>query len=62
MLCEALSYWYTAVSHDAVLPVMGEKQAEFALQMVQRPHVDPDRFTAVWDEVLALMDTYELAP
>ncbi len=39
-----------------------EKQAEFALQMVQRPHVDPDRFTAVWEEVLALMDTYELAP
>ena len=39
-----------------------EKQAEFALQMVQRPHVDLDRFTAVWEEVLALMDTYELAP
>ncbi len=39
-----------------------EKQAEFALQMVRRPHADPERFTAVWDEVLALMDTYELAP
>ena len=24
------SYWYTAVSHDAVLAVIGEKQAEFA--------------------------------
>ena len=39
-----------------------EKQAEFALQMIRRPHGDQERFTAVWDEVLALMDTYELAP
>jgi acyl-CoA dehydrogenase len=39
-----------------------EKQAAFALQMVQRPKVDPERFAFVWDEVLALMDTYELAP
>ena len=39
-----------------------DKQAAFALQMVQRPHVDPDRFAAVWDEALALIDTYELAP
>jgi len=37
-----------------------EKQAEFALQMVARPHGDLDRFGAVWNEVLALMDTYEL--
>lgn len=39
-----------------------EKQAAFALQMVRRPHVDPDRFAAVWDEASALMDTYRLAP
>ena len=39
-----------------------EKQAEFALQMVRRPHVDPQRFGFVWDETLALMGTYELAP
>ena len=25
-----MSYWYTAVSHDAVLAVIGEKQAELA--------------------------------
>ena len=39
-----------------------DKQAAFALQMVQRPHVDPARFGFVWDEALALIDTYELAP
>ena len=39
-----------------------DKQASFALEMVQRPDVDPERFAAVWDEALALMDTYELAP
>jgi acyl-CoA dehydrogenase len=39
-----------------------EKQAEFALQMIRRPHVDPERFAAVWGDVLALMDTYALAP
>ena len=39
-----------------------EKQADFALQMVRRPHVDPERFAAVWDEASALMDTYRLAP
>lgn len=39
-----------------------DKQAEFALQMVQRPHADPDRFAYVWDEASALMDTYRLAP
>jgi hypothetical protein len=39
-----------------------DKQAAFALQMVQRPHVDPERFAFVWDEALALIDTYELAP
>jgi len=39
-----------------------EKQAEFALQMIRRPQVDPERFAAVWDDVLALMDTYALAP
>ena len=42
--------------------VTNEKQAEFALEMVRRPHVDKDRFDAVWSETLALMDTYELAP
>ena len=39
-----------------------EKQSAFALQMVQRPHVDADRFAAVWAEASSLMDTYELAP
>ncbi len=39
-----------------------EKQAAFALQMVQRPHVDPERFARVWAEASALMDTYRLAP
>ena len=38
-----------------------EKQAEFALDMVRRPHADPDRFDTMWNEVWALMDTYELA-
>ncbi len=38
-----------------------QKQAGFALEMIQRPHGDLDRFGAVWDEVLALLDTYELA-
>jgi len=37
-----------------------EKQAEFALQMIARPHGDLDRFGNVWNEVLALIDTYEL--
>ena len=39
-----------------------EKQAEFALDMVRRPHVDQHRFDHVWGEVLSLMDTYELVP
>ncbi|MEL7209274.1 MAG: acyl-CoA dehydrogenase, partial [Actinomycetota bacterium] len=39
-----------------------EKQAEFAHDMVRRPHADLDRFDAVWNDVLSLMDTYELAP
>ena len=39
-----------------------EKQAAFALQMVVRPHADPARFAAVWDEASSLMDTYQLAP
>ena len=39
-----------------------DKQAEWALQMVRRPHVDPDRFATVWAEASALMDTYRLAP
>ncbi len=39
-----------------------EKQAEFALQMIRRPHVDPQRFAFVWDEAHSLMGTYELAP
>jgi len=30
--------------------------------MIRRPQVDPERFAAVWDDVLALMDTYALAP
>ncbi len=38
------------------------EQAEFALQMVQRPNGDPARFARVWDEASALMDTYQLAP
>jgi acyl-CoA dehydrogenase len=42
-------------------PATNEKQAEFALNMVRRPHGDVARFDAVWNEVLALMDTYELA-
>ncbi|MEM9132807.1 MAG: acyl-CoA dehydrogenase [Actinomycetota bacterium] len=37
-----------------------QKQAEFALQMVQRPTVDDARFETLWSEVLALLDTYEL--
>jgi acyl-CoA dehydrogenase len=39
-----------------------EKQAEFALQMVRRPHVDPERFAEVWAEVSSLLGSYELAP
>ncbi len=39
-----------------------EKQAEFAAQMICRPEAGGDRFDTVWSEVLALMDTYELAP
>ena len=39
-----------------------DKQADFALQMVQKPRVDPARFSYVWDEASALMDTYRLAP
>jgi acyl-CoA dehydrogenase len=42
-------------------PATNEKQAEFALNMVRRPHGDVARFDTVWNEVLALMDTYELA-
>ncbi len=37
-----------------------EKQAGFALEMIARPHVDHGRFDAVWNEVLALMDTYQM--
>ena len=43
-------------------PATSDKQAEFALQMVQRPHGDPARFAFVWDEASALMDTYQLTP
>ena len=39
-----------------------DKQAEFALQMVRRPHADPERFNQVWEEAAALMGTYQLAP
>ena len=39
-----------------------DEQAAFALEMVRRPHVDPDRFARVWAEASALMDTYQLAP
>ena len=39
-----------------------DKQAEFALQMVVRPHVDPDRFARIWTEASALQGTYRLAP
>jgi len=39
-----------------------DQQAELALSMVRRPHIDPERFDRVWDEASALMDTYQLAP
>ncbi len=39
-----------------------DKQADFALEMVRRPNVDPGRFARVWDHVLAMKGTYELAP
>jgi len=39
-----------------------EEQAGFAREMVCRPHHDAERFDVMWDEVLALADTYELAP
>jgi acyl-CoA dehydrogenase len=39
-----------------------DKQAEFALQMVRKPHADTERFNQVWAEASALMGTYELAP
>ena len=39
-----------------------EEQASFAERMLSRPHVDPERFAAVWAEAASLMDTYELAP
>lgn len=37
-----------------------DDQAEWAKKMVTRPNIDADRFNAVWDEVFALRDVYEL--
>ena len=52
--------------HAVVLhgkPTTTPEQAQHCLQMIRRPHQDPERFTIVWeDTVLAQRDVYEMRP
>lgn len=43
-------------------PTTTEEQAKHCLAMVRRPAPDRDRFDRIWQQVLALRDTYEMSP